>query len=98
MMKDRLLFKIGGTELVREIRGKQARTLAALLHAGERGVSILDVCRWAFRLAHYVFKLRWLGLVIETVRERHGGRAPGWHVRYILRTEIQVIEQEWWGS
>jgi Winged helix domain len=33
-----------------------------------------------------------LGIVIDTVRERHGGRFPGDHARYVLRSRIVIID------
>jgi len=38
-------------------------------------------------------KLKRLGLSIDMVREKHAGPVPGWHGRYILRTGIQILEQ-----
>jgi hypothetical protein len=92
-MLDQVRFKRCGTDLIREVKGKEARTLLALLKAGERGVSVLDARRWALRLAAYIFELRGKGLVIETARERHSGRDPGWHGRYTLRSKIELVEQ-----
>jgi hypothetical protein len=71
------------------VTGQDARTLLALVQAGPRGVTALEVGSWAFRLAAYVHRLRaghWLG--IETVREAHPG---GTHARYILRSPVELV-------
>lgn len=70
--------------------GRDAWALAALLAAGERGCTPLDVPgpRWS----GYVFNLRGAGLDIETIREKHGAPYPGTHARYVLRTALRIVE------
>ena len=69
--------------------GQTARTIAALVEAGDRGVTALECGAWAFRLAAYCHDLRRnFGLDIETKRETHPG---GWHGRHILRTPISIL-------
>jgi Winged helix domain len=34
-----------------------------------------------------------VGIVIDTVRERHAGRFPGDHARYVLRSRITVLDK-----
>lgn len=46
------------------------------------------------RWSGYVHKLRKAGIVIETIRESHGGPFAGEHARYVLRTEITILEIE----
>ena len=88
-----LTFKIPGNSAERKVRGRYAWTLAALVEAGERGVTPID--RPAPRWSHYVDILRDReGLDIETVEERHGGPFRGWHGRYVLRTPVEIIERE----
>lgn len=69
--------------------GRDAWALDKLINAGNRGCTPIDTPgpRWS----HYVFKLRGLGLTIETVHESHGGPYPGHHARYILRNDLTVI-------
>lgn len=68
--------------------GQVAKALSALVAAGARGVTALEVNSWAYRLGAYVHSLRHdCGLAIETVREPHEG---GWHGRYVLRTPIKL--------
>lgn len=39
----------------------------------------------------YVLRRKW-GLVIDTLRETHGGQFPGTHARYVLRSPIEVLQ------
>jgi hypothetical protein len=94
MSKIRSRFKILGADRVCEVEGQEARTLAALHDAGDAGITALGVSTWALRLAHYVMKLKKLGLSIDMVREKHAGPVPGWHGRYILRSGVQILEQD----
>ena len=65
------------------------RALAALIQAGSKGVTALELSSWAYRLGAYVHTLRHdYGLTIETLREPHDG---GWHGRYVLHTPCQII-------
>lgn len=69
------------------ITGQDLRTLHALMDAGEKGITALDVSSWAFRLASYVYDLRHKhGLEIQTIREPHDG---GYHARYVLISNIK---------
>jgi hypothetical protein len=45
------------------------------------------------RWSGYVFKLRRLGILIETLHEQHGGPFPGRHARYVLRSPVMVLDQ-----
>ena len=75
------------------VTGQTARALQALVRAGHKGVTALEMSTWALRLGAYVHTLRRdHGLVIETVRERHNGFGD-WHGRYILRTPVTLIER-----
>jgi hypothetical protein len=68
--------------------GQVAKALSALVAAGTRGVTALEVNSWAYRLGAYVHSLRHdCGLAIETVREPHEG---GWHGRYVLRSPVKL--------
>ena len=72
------------------VQGREAWALLALKSAGENGCTPIDVPgpRWSA----YVHDLRRLGTVIETIRETHGGKFPGQHARYVLRSRITIID------
>jgi hypothetical protein len=70
------------------VGGREAWALLALMAAGERGCTPTPGPRWS----GYVHDLRKLGVVIETIRERHGGAFPGDHARYVLRSRITVLD------
>lgn len=72
------------------VTGQVAKALLALVEAGNKGVTALEVSSWAYRLGAYVHTLRHaFGLVIELEREPHDG---GWHGRYMLRSPVEVLE------
>lgn len=72
--------------------GQTAKCLAALVAAGQRGVTALECDTWAYRLAAYCHFLRrdW-GLSIRTDREEHPG---GWHGRHVLETPVRIIAND----
>ncbi|MFN7090697.1 MAG: hypothetical protein ACK4P4_09135 [Allorhizobium sp.] len=72
--------------------GRDAWALRHLMDAGRKGCTTIDVPgpRWS----HYVWKLRQAGIAVETIHEGHGGPFPGNHARYVLRSDLQVIENE----
>ena len=74
-----------------EVVGRDAWALLNLLRAGEAGCTPIDTPgpRWS----HYIWKLRRAGIVIETIEEAHGGAFAGHHARYILRSEVELVEQ-----
>jgi hypothetical protein len=83
--------RIGDSDgLVVTVRGREAWALLALMAAGERGCTPIDTP--GPRCSGYVHDLRKLGVVIETIRERHGGAFPGDHARYVLRARITVLD------
>lgn len=74
------------------VTGQVARALVALVKAGARGVTALEVNSWAYRLGAYVHTLRHdSGLAIETLREPHEN---GWHARYVLHSPVTVEPQQ----
>ena len=72
------------------IVGRNAETLEKLIAAGERGITSYE--NPAPRLAHYIFRNRRFGFLIETIDEAHGGRFPGTHARYVLRSDVQILQ------
>jgi hypothetical protein len=82
-------FRIAGREQPVTVKGQVAKTLVAMVKAGNTGITALDCDTWAFRLAAYCHKLRHLiGLQIETRRERHPG---GNHGRYVLLSPVVIV-------
>lgn len=72
------------------LSGQSARTLLALVNAGEAGVTALEIASWAFRLSHYVMVLRHRHrLAIPMLWEAHDG---GKHGRYVLRSPVTILE------
>jgi len=72
--------------------GRAAWAFRQLKTANARGCTPIDHPgpRWAA----YVHKLRKAGIVIETIREKHGGPFSGEHARYVLRSLITVLERK----
>jgi hypothetical protein len=72
--------------------GREAWALAELVRAGERGCTPINHPgpRWSA----YVFKLRGAGVDIETRHEPHGAPFTGNHARYILKTQLRIVESE----
>lgn len=74
------------------LKGRYAWTLNALVIAGEKGVTPIE--RPAPRWSHYVDVLRDReGLIIETIEEKHGGAFKGSHGRYVLRSQVEILER-----
>ena len=74
------------------VTGRFAQTLKALVDAGGKRVTALDLAHWAVRLSHYVWVLRRKhGVVIDMIEERHGGDFPGRHGRYVLCSQVDLI-------
>ena len=88
----RVILHTEDGDKVVSVKGRVAWTLGKLIAAGERGITPLD-CPTGVRLAHYVFRLRSEGIVVETERETHDGPFSGTHARYILRSPVS-FEQE----
>ncbi|MGR3539939.1 MAG: winged helix domain-containing protein [Hasllibacter sp.] len=67
-------------------KGRVRWALECLLKAGAKGCTPITMPgpRWS----DYVFKLRAMGVDIETVHEDHGGDFPGHHGRYVLRSRV----------
>lgn len=72
------------------VKGRDAWALLQLMTAGEKGCTPIDNPgpRWSA----YIHNLRNLGIAIETVHETHGGAFRGTHGRYVLRSNIKLVE------
>lgn len=81
---------IDGTDYTFTVRKKTAKTLLALIHRGENGITALELSNtWALRLSVYISTLRHRhNLDIETVEEGH---EDGWHGRYILHNSVKIL-------
>ncbi|MGA1803351.1 winged helix domain-containing protein [Rhizobium sp. HT1-10] len=73
-----------------KVIGRDAWALRNLVNAGSQGCTPIDHPgpRWS----QYVFKLRGFGFAIETIDEKHGGQFAGSHARYVLRSQVEIIE------
>lgn len=70
--------------------GMNAKTLLVLVKSGEKGVTTLDVARWARRFSAYCHELRHrYGLSIYLIWENHDG---GKHGRYVLRSTVTILK------
>lgn len=83
--KVRIIRDDGGPSFT--VSGQTAKAITALVLAGLRGVTALEVSSWAYRFAAYCHELRKRGLEIETLKEPHDG---GWHGRHVLHTPIRL--------
>ena len=83
--------QINDTGPVVTARGRDAWALLEL-KAANGGCTPIDHPgpRWS----SYVHKLRNAGIIIETIRETHGGRFAGHHARYVLRGPVTILEAE----
>ncbi len=89
-MTKRLAVRAVGPHGPFTVKGQTGRSLKALVAAGEKGVTALEVTCWALRFSAYCFDLRHKhGLIIDTLREDHEG---GWHGRHVLRSPVTLME------
>jgi hypothetical protein len=90
MKRLRIRFRIDAGSPAVTVIGRNAWALQQLKAANDNGCTPIDNPgpRWSA----YVHNLRKLGLVIETISERHGGPFAGEHARYVLRTDITIEE------
>ena len=89
--KLKVIAKIEPDGATLEVVGRDAWALLHLIRAGDRGCTPIDTPgpRWS----HYVFKLRRMGFVIETIDEPHGGAFSGFHARYCLRSRVTILQE-----
>jgi hypothetical protein len=76
--------------LVALVKGRDHWALCEMVNAGEHGCTPIE--RVGPRWSAYVFNLRRLGLIIETIREAHGGTYAGHHARYVLRSRVRFLD------
>lgn len=83
-------FIVRSGEFKREYRigGRQAWALHELVRMGQKGCSYAD--NPAPRWPAYIHKLRVLGIEIETRKEKNRGLFPGFHARYVLKSQVSI--------
>ena len=83
------LVHIGPVTRQITVTGQNARSVLALVAAGPKGCTALEVSSWALRFAAYTHSLiHEYGLNIVTEREEHPG---GWHGRHILLDRVTIV-------
>ncbi len=88
-----MLVRVGGDDgLVLKLKGRVAWAVSNLIAAGENGCT--PITHVGPRWSDYVMKARRMGLDIETIHEAHSGPYAGHHARYVLRSPVEVIDQE----
>lgn len=89
--KLRVIAKIEPDGATQEVIGRDAWALLNLMRAGPAGCTPIDTPgpRWS----HYVYKLRRAGFVVETVDESHGGPFAGSHARYVLHSQVTILQE-----
>ncbi|WP_245316325.1 winged helix domain-containing protein [Mesorhizobium wenxiniae] len=90
-MKYSLLVKVEPDGQPMRLEGRVAWAMKKLIDAGAGGCT--PITHPGPRWSDYVFKARALGFVIETEHESHGGQFPGHHGKYILHSEVSVLEE-----
>jgi hypothetical protein len=83
-------FRVEPEGALLKAKGRDAWALLELHKAGNGGCTPITTPgpRWS----GYVFNLRRMGLVIETVHESHTGPFPGTHARYVLHSPVSIAE------
>ena len=84
--------QINDTGPVVTVRGRDAWALLELKAANDDGCTPIDHPgpRWS----SYVHKLRKAGIIVETIREMHSGPFAGQHARYVLRSQVIILDME----
>ncbi|RWI94684.1 MAG: hypothetical protein E5X33_28525 [Mesorhizobium sp.] len=90
MKKFSLLVKVEPDGQTMRLDGRVAWAMKQLVDAGKGGCT--PFTHPGPRWSDYVFKARALGFVIETVHEAHAGQFPGHHARYVLHTDVTILE------
>jgi hypothetical protein len=91
MKKLSIHFRIEPDGVWQIAKGRDAWALLELEKAGKRGCTPITTPgpRWSA----YVFNLRGMGLIIETIHESHEGPFSGTHARYVLHSQISILEE-----
>ncbi|RVD31439.1 hypothetical protein [Mesorhizobium sp. M4B.F.Ca.ET.017.02.2.1] len=89
-MKYTILVKVEPDGATMRLDGRVAWAIKKLIDAGKGGCT--PITHPGPRWSDYVHKARALGFVIETIHESHGGHFAGHHGRYVLHTEVSILE------
>jgi len=82
-------YNDGEQDKVFTVKGQTAKSLMALVEAGDKGRTAQETASWAFRFAAYCHNLiHNHGLSIRMDREKHEG---GWHGRHVLETPVEIL-------
>lgn len=89
--KLRLITKIEPDGAVQEVIGRDAWALKNLIAAGKRGCTPITYPgpRWSA----YVFNLRKMGFIVETIHDNHEGPFAGTHARYVLHSVVTIRQE-----
>lgn len=79
-----------GSTLTIHVQGRDRWALERLLATGRAGCTPID--QPAPRWSAYVYKLRRMGVEVETLTERHGPPFEGNHARYVLRSRVEPLQ------
>ena len=85
----RVTLPDGGSFTLNAVQGRVAWALDRLIAAGPTGCT--PITEPSPRWSAYVHDLRGLGVLIETVPERHSGAYSGTHGRYVLRCDVRRV-------
>jgi len=84
-----ITFRIRPDEVRLVALGRAAWALRQLLNAGDKGCT--PITHPGPRWSHYIWLLRGMGVLIETIHEPHAGPFPGTHARYTLKSEVEIF-------
>lgn len=90
-MKYSILVRVEPDGSPMRLEGRVAWVMDRLVKAGNGGCT--PITHPGPRWADYVFKLKKLGFVIETIHEGHGGPFAGHHARYVLHGDVTILEE-----
>jgi len=83
------LYGVDESVQILDLDGRPGWALVEMINAGSEGITAIDYP--GVRLADAIFKLRQVGLIIETIHESHGGEFKGRHARYKLRSKVERL-------
>ena len=88
-----IVWKTSDREIEKTLIGRNAWALNELIRSAQKGCTPIDNPAPAW--AAYVQNLRAMGFDVETIMEPHGGPFKGHHGRYVLQSNVSVID--WLG-
>lgn len=85
------IVKTNGQRTEIWVKGRDRWALDRLINSGRKGCT--PITQPAPRWSHYIWRLRGMGVEIETVTEQNFGAFPGTHGRYVLHSTVSQIEE-----